>query len=847
MDGDASFGRWLHQRRRALDLTQDDLGRCVGCSADHIRNIEADRRRPSKEIAERFVACLNIAPDAAPAFIRFARGESSANPPPLPPRLVQSEPIPQRSSMSTMLPAPSTALIGRTREVATLCEMLSGATIRLLTLTGPPGTGKTRLSIDVAARLQDTFADGVCFVSLALIRDPALAPLTIAQALGVRIAGSQPPDETLKLFLHDKHLLLLLDNFEHLLPSAALVVELLAAAPRLAVLVTSRELLRLSGEHAFPVPPLSLPERIRAGQRRPSTDGVIQSEAVKLFVARAQAANPDFQLSPVSVPVVAEICQRLDGLPLAIELAAVHSKLLPPQALLARLERCLPLLTRGARDLPIRQQTLRSTIDWSYGLLDPDEQTLFARLGIFAGGCTLEAAEAVCGVNSKPTAPVPCSLSPVPSVLDGLQSLLDKSLLRQWVAADGEPRVGMLETLREYALDQLEQRGEREAIQRRHAGFFLRLMEQADPELRGPRQDTWLERLEQDHDNLRGVLRWALEAGEVELGLRMAGALGYFWYVHGHYMEGRRWLEAFLHHADALPAAMRAKALNSAGLQADGQNDLVAARAFAEEALALRRTTGDKWEIAFALRNLGEVLRDQGEYRQAAAVDAESLALFRELADKRGIVAALTGIGSIAVREGRPAEALAALTEGLELCRELEDKFRMGDIVENLGHVAMLQGDYVTARLHYQDYQSFSQAIGDRQGIAVALLNLALVSLNQGDPHAASTRLEESLALLRELGDTAGAITCVETLAELAAAYIRTGHVTQAPAVPPFSAPLPPAPYAHYAPATAAARLEGEKLEKTGASRPEDSPSSDPVSREGAVTRHSHDRSSIAA
>src|SRR5215207_8989962 len=404
------------------------------------------------------------------------------------------------------LPAQPTPLVGRERELEEALALLRASHVRLLTFTGPGGTGKTRLGLQAAAELTDEFEDGVFFVALAAIADPTLVAPAITRTLGLAESGNQTAEELLEGYLRDRQVLLVLDNFEQVLESASLLDALLSAAPGLKVLATSRTALRLYGEHEFPVPPLSLPDIASL----PPVEHLTRYEAVRLFVDRARAIRPDFSLTEENAPAVIEICSRLDGLPLAIELAAARIKLLPPQAMLSRLGNRLKLLTGGARNLPERQRTLRNAIAWSHEMLDEGEKTLFARLAVFSGGSTLEAIEAVC--DAEGDLPV--------DALDGVSSLLDKSLLRQEEGLEGEPRFAMLETIREYAREELEESGDAEEVKRAHAEYFLALAEEADPELKGPGQLEWLQRLETEHDNMRAAFTWALRQEEVELGLQ---------------------------------------------------------------------------------------------------------------------------------------------------------------------------------------------------------------------------------------------------------------------------------------------------------------------------------------
>ncbi len=953
--GDAtSFGRWLRQRRRLLDLTQDELAQRVGCSVVTIRKIETDERRPSKQIAARLADSLAIPPADRAAFLRAARADLAAalpgaptQPPDQPPpgaaarrlpsgtvtflftdiegstqlweRYAQAmgaavarheallrdavtaaggvifkmvgdavyaafasardavtaavagqramaaeawsipDPLRVRMVLHTgvveeraadyfglslsrvarllsaghggqillslateelvhehlsldvslrdlgvhrlkdlsfpehifqlvtadlpadfpplktlntrphNLPAQPTPLIDRAPEVKAIWQRLHHSDMRLLTLSGTGGIGKTRLALQVAAELIDEFEDGVFFVPLAPIRDPGLVATTIAQTLKIKDVAGKSVAEILQDFLRDKHMLLLLDNFEHVMEAASLVTELLAAAPGVKNLITSREMLNLYGEHLFEVPPLALPDL----KRLPPAEALSEFAAVELFTKRSQAVKPDFVLIQKNARAAAEICVRLDGLPLAIELAAARSRLYPPQVLLEQLDNRLKLLTGGPRDVPTRQQTLRGAIAWSYDLLNESEQILFGRVAVFVGGCRLEAAEAVCSRQTLQDL----------NVLEGILSLVNKSLLQQEAEADGTPRFAMLETIREYALECLVASGEMDAMRQRHAAFFLALAEEAEPKLTGPEQKQWLDRLETEHDNLRAALRWLEESRTVEAGWQLGGALWRFWSMRGYLREGRERLAALLALAgEAVPSerswAARAKALKAAGTLAAEQGDYAAARARYEESLAIRRELGDKLEIANLLSNLGIVARRQGNYAHARALYEESLALRRELGDKWGIATSLNALGLLAHYLGDNAAARGFLEESLALRRELGDAWAIANSLSSLGDVVLDQGDYATARARLEESLAINQQLGDRSAIAYVLEEFAGLAAVQGQSDR-TLRLAGAAAALREaIGSPLSPIDQAQLERRLAPARQALGEAT---------------------------------------------------------------------
>jgi predicted ATPase/serine/threonine protein kinase len=631
----------------------------------------------------------------------------------------------------TNLPPRTSELIGRERELDEVVTMLRAAKLRLLTLTGPGGTGKTCLAVEAARRQLEYFADGVFAVDLSTLADPERIAPQIAEVFGLKESAGRSLTEELERHLADKRMLLVLDNFEHLLAGAAYVSRLLASAPRMKLLATSRALLHLRLEREYAVEPLAVPQFASL----PALDDLASTPAVALFLERARQAKPSFALTTENARAVVEVCRRVEGLPLAIELAAARVKLLAPQAMLERLSPQLRLLTGGPRDLPTRQQTMRGAVAWSYELLERADKALLRRLAVFVGGATLEAVEVVCGKGEI-------------DVLDAVGSLLDKSLLRQREPENGEMRFTMLEVVREYALEQLEESREAEAARQAHARYFLELAEKAEPELVGARQVAWLARLEAENDNLRTALLWLLER-DANGCLRLAAAVRNHWVRHGHYTEGRRWLEAALERSRAAPAPVRARALAGAGSLARHQGDLAAARGYFGEHLRIGRETGDPRLIGWASLSLGTVGMLQADLQTARVYLEESLARGRELGDDRLIGNAINLLGELAREEGEWDEARERYEQALALHNHAGSQVGVSTALTNLGAVAYAAGDLEAAGASYRDALVIAQALGDREGISYCLEGLGAVAAGRR-AWARAARLGGAAEALRE-------------------------------------------------------------------------------------------------
>jgi predicted ATPase/serine/threonine protein kinase len=698
----------------------------------------------AKEPDRRYVSTRDLARDLAAIRDRFSEN-----------------PTKQAETRPTNLPVQQTGFVGREKEVAAAKELLLRRGVRLVTVTGPGGIGKTRLAAQVASGLVEHFPGGTHFVPLAALSDPDLVASVIAEALGIREAGGQSPLEMLKRNLQDSlraPVLLLLDNFEHLVQAVPTVAEILAAGPDLKILVTSRAPLHLYGEHEFPLPPLTLPD----SRSMPSVEVLSQCPAVALFVQRAAAARPDFELNRENASAVAEICARLDGLPLAIELAAARVKVLSPSSMLTRLASRLQLLTGGSRDLPQRQQTLRSAIDWGYDLLSAAEQKLFRRLSVFVGGCNLESVEAVCDTQGELDL----------DLLDGMASMVDKSLVQQVEQGKSESRFVMLETLREYALEKLEVSGEAALTKRAHAAYYLVLAEEAteSSEAEGA---GWLERLGLENDNFRAALEWLTETGNAEWGLRLGTSLFRFWEVREYLAEGRDRLDRLLRLTEAAAATkLRMRALFAAGVLAGEQGDYASAAALINESQDIAQALGDKTGVAVSLNALAVFARDRGDVGVAQILFEASLGLWRELGDQKAVARALSNLANVVKLQREYGRARALYVECHSIFRGLGDRTGVAWSLNYQGDVAHDQGDSAAARTLYEQGLAIFREVDDRWGIAGTLADLGSLAGENRDYSTARSLYRESIKVFQELDHRRGIARLLEYFACLAAAQL---------------------------------------------------------------------------
>jgi predicted ATPase/transcriptional regulator with XRE-family HTH domain len=756
MSTDVSFGRLLRMRRRAMDMTQEVLARHVGYSVITIRKVEADERRPSRQLAERLALTLRIEPQERPHFTALARARDGDVELPDEQLSGGGADLGQVRPPSN-LPSPLTRLIGRQQEVVAARATLLRADLRLITMVGPPGIGKSRLATRVAATVQHAFPDGLWYVPLEPIGDAVLVAPTLVKLIGLKETADASPLQTVVRYLRDRRVLLLLDNFEHLLEAAPLVAEVLIGCPGVKVLATSRAGLRIRGEWLFTVPPLGLPP--------PGCGTAVEAArnpAVELFVERAQAARPGFELTDANAADVGRICADLDGLPLAVELVAARSAGLTPRDLVARLGDRLALLTDGPRDVPAHQRTLRSTIDWSYNLLGPAEQVLFARLSVFVGGCSMTAAERV----GDPHEELPLA------VLDGLAALASKNLLQYEERIDGQRHAVLLATIREYALERLVESGEEVEVRDRYAAYFLELAETANAHLGADQQERWLDRLETEQHNLRATLHWYICRGEADHGLRLIAALWRFWHIRFRQAEGLRWTAQVLAVRGDFDERVRARALSGAGWLAVDQCDHTLAHTFFTESLARYRSLGDQVGVAMALHGVGTVAQAASNDAEAVRLFAESLRSYREVGDDEGIAWSLDHLGNARLGLGDYQAAQALFADSLAIFGRLQHSWGIALTRHHQGLAALALGRYDWAEERFTESMAGFTELANSWGVAVSLYHLGYVALARGEHRRAEGYFMQSLKSSYAEDDRHGVARSLAGLASIAVAEI---------------------------------------------------------------------------
>lgn len=748
----SSFAHLLKQYRVAAGLSQEALASQAGISAHGISDLERGiNRSPRLETLALMVAALRLSPDeqatleAAVQRRRSPRGDAPATP---------SDHTGDANDATTpttltALPIPPTALVGRDDDVAAVTALLRDEA-RLLTLAGPGGIGKTRLALQVAIDLQARQVfDGVAFVHLADIPNADMVPAAIARALGLREHDNRTSHQVLATYLDGKRMLLVLDNFEHVAAAAVPVAELLASCPGLRVLVTSRTVLHVRGERVYEAPPLVVPDRARMHDAA----AVAGCAATQLFLARAREIVPDLAMTDANASLIARICARLDGLPLAIELAAARLKVLAPDALLDRLESGLQVLSGGARDLPERQRTLRATLAWSYALLDAPAQALFLRLAVFAGGCTLEAIESLTDTGDAAGGKMNAAEAEPEDLLETVSALIDNSLLRREARA-GEVRFTMLQTVREYALERLQGYGTLDALRGRHAAYFLAMAEDAERDRAGAAQAAWAARLEREQDNLRAALGFALASGRVDTALRLAAALWWFWLSRGYLSEGRRWLQQALEAAAAvsITGTPVATALNNAAVLAATAGAYGEAADLFVQSLAIHQELGDERGSAATLNNLGNVAMQQHDYDRADDFYSRALTIFRAIGDASNVARVLGNLGELARLRGDGERAAEWAAESLALYTRLQDTAGVAQVLHTLGGAALLRGDLDAAATAYGEAADTFRRLGSIVDTAGSLEGLAVVATRRGLLGRAAT-LFAAAAALREASD----------------------------------------------------------------------------------------------
>ncbi|HST05487.1 MAG TPA: tetratricopeptide repeat protein [Chloroflexia bacterium] len=791
MSEEITFGGWLKQRRKELGITQEELADHIGCSLSALQKIEGGERRPSGQVVHLLADFFSILRDERAAFTVFARTGRTGPAASTTPSGGKTLDAPWRaiSLRHTNLPVVLSDLIGREQEEETTRNFLLNAKVRLLSLSGPPGVGKTRLALQVASDLAGNFEDGVTFVDLAAIENPAMVIPTVAHTLGLKTAGDVPVEIMLLNFVRERRMLLVLDNFEQVLDAASEVVKLMEASPWLKVLITSREALHVRGERRFSVPPLKVPDPSTYIQRGslagepPSLEALATYPSIELFIERAQAVSPEFELTKEIAVDVAAICAALEGLPLAIELTAARAGHFSPREMRAALGNIHAAGYPAARDAPARQRSLKNAFGWSYGLLDPTEQKLFKRLSVFVHGCSLAAAESVCNTAGDLGT----------SISEALTSLVEKSLIIR-LYEGGVSRYMMLETIREYAHNELEADQEGQHTKRQHAYYYSVLVHEAESHLAGPDQSEWLDNLATDHDNIRTALGWLLRNGTseealVRMALQIAADMGRFWYLRGYYEEGREWLNTTLRNvqsrlalADEGPVdrglvALYVRGLDIAGWLALTQGDHPTARKLWESGLDLDQAWGNNRRSGHLLNGLAQIALDRLSYEEAISLFQKGLNLAREGDDKLLIARILNNLANVYRNMMDYVAARQCYEDSLLLLRTLGDKTNMVGPLNNLGLVSMDLEDYIAARSYLEESLHLCRELDQKQALAFALAFMGQLEARELDFDKASRAYNEALSLAHDLGSKVVLANCFEWVASV---QTKLGHSLEA-------------------------------------------------------------------